>query len=291
MLARSSIDRASELRTDPEALEKLWQSAKILVVIDGFISATDDSLLYYAVSALSDVGERYFLGIDPESNQSYFAWHTGSHPEEELRTLRQVGANLTTLEAGLAVHAIALSHWHSSHPCCPKCGAPTRVDLGGAVRVCTIDQSQHHPRTDPAVIVLVKDKNDRILLGHQPIWPDKRFSTFAGFVEPGESFEQCVVREVAEESGVLVGDVRYLGSQPWPFPASIMIAFEAMTEDASTSKADGVEITEIRWFTRTQMKEAVASQEVLLPPRISVARRMIEFWYGSEIETGESWRP
>jgi NAD+ diphosphatase len=163
------------------------------------------------------------------------------------------------------------------------------------VRICDVDESQHHPRTDPAVIVLVKDQDDRIILGHQPIWPDKRFSNFAGFVEPGESFEQCVVREVAEESGVIVHSVSYLGSQPWPFPASIMIAFEAVTSDPSTAVADGVEITEIRWFSRAEMKAAVASQDILLPPPISVARRMIEHWYGpgamEDLQGGDSWRP
>jgi len=291
ILARSAVDRASELRTDTIKLEELWQSAKVLIIVNDQVSSHDSELIFFTSAEISGEGERYFLGIDQGSSQSYFAWHTTEHDEDQLRTLRQIGAQLSSLEAGLAVHAIALSNWHSAHPRCPKCGAATQVDLGGAARLCTQDQSQHHPRTDPAVIVLVKDVNDRILLGHQPIWPEKRFSTFAGFVEPGESFEQCVVREVEEESGVKVHSVHYLGSQPWPFPASIMIAFEAITSDVSTARADGVEITEIRWFTRDEMKDAVASQEVLLPPRISVARRMIEHWYGSEIDTGESWRP
>ncbi len=119
------------------------------------------------------------------------------------------------------------------------------------MRVCDVDKSEHHPRTDPAIIVLVKDKDDRLLLGRQGTWPEKRFSNFAGFVEPGESFEQCVLREVAEECGVLVESVKYLASQPWPFPASIMIAFEAVTSDPSKAKADGEEIVEICWlFTR-----------------------------------------
>lgn len=290
-LARSTVNRTSDLRTDQAKLEELWDRAKILIVVNDQVSATDSDLIFYSQDSITQEGERYFLGIDQESDQSYFAWHTQSHEADQLRTLRQIGALLSNTDAGLAVHAVALSNWHGSHPRCPKCGAPTQVDLGGAARLCTIDASQHHPRTDPAVIVLVKDLDDRILLGHQPIWPEKRFSTFAGFVEPGESFEQCVIREVAEESGLIVHSLDYLGSQPWPFPASIMIAFQALTSDASLAKADGVEITEIRWFTREQMKAAVASEEVLLPPRISVARRMIEHWYGSEIETGESWRP
>jgi NAD+ diphosphatase len=148
------------------------------------------------------------------------------------------------------------------------------------VRICESDGSQHHPRTDPAIIVLVKDEDDRLLLGRQHSWAPGRFSNFAGFVEPGESFEQCVVREVEEESGLVVHSVHYLGSQPWPFPASIMIAYEAITSDVSKARPDGEEIVEIMWFTRESMKAAVNSGEISLPPRISVSRRMIEYWYG-----------
>ncbi len=299
ILARPSIDRASEVRADPEKLAELWKSARIVILAGDKFQSSSDALTLMSsteIDKLQGAGEKYFLGIDRSDGQSYFAWHLPALDSEnpQFHTLREVGANLSDLEAGLAVHAVALGNWHRVHPMCSRCGAPTRVDLGGAVRICDVDQSQHHPRTDPAVIVLVKDHDDRILLGHQPIWPEKRFSNFAGFVEPGESFEQCVVREVAEESGVVVHSVSYLGSQPWPFPASIMIAFEAVTSDVSTAKADGVEITEIRWFSREDMKRAVETEEILLPPRISVARRMIEHWYGpgalEDLQGGESWR-
>jgi NAD+ diphosphatase len=263
-------------------LEKLWQGAKIMVLVGDLMSATDTALDFYSASEITGAGERFFLGQDAQTRMSFFAWHTQEQfvPESDLRSLRQIGANLSDIEAGLAVHAVGLAHWHTAHPRCSRCGALTNSDFGGSVRICEVDESQHHPRTDPAVIVLVKDKDDRLLLGHQPLWPEKRFSNFAGFVEPGESFEQCVVREVAEECGVVVEEVKYLGSQPWPFPASIMIAFEAVTSDASTAKADGEEITEIKWFSRAEMKAAVIGGEILLPPRISVSRRMIEHWYG-----------
>jgi NAD+ diphosphatase len=274
----------------------LWGEAKILLLVDDLLGASDTSLDFFTAAEISGEGERFFLGQDFQTRESFFAWHTQEKvvSEERLRTLRQVGAALSDLEAGLAVHAVGLAHWHASHPRCSRCGAPTRSTFGGAVRICVEDESQHHPRTDPAVIVLVKDQDDRLLLGHQPSWPEKRFSNFAGFVEPGESFEQCVVREVAEECGVVVENVHYLGSQPWPFPASIMIAFEAVTQDPSKAKADGEEITEIRWFSRTEMKSAVASAEILLPPRISVSRRMIEHWYGptarEDLTFGDDWK-
>jgi NAD+ diphosphatase len=240
-------------------------------------------------------GERYFLGRNREDNRPYFAWASGAilNDVADYLTLRELAGSLGPLELEIAMHAIALANWHDVHPHCARCGAPTHVALGGAVRICDKDESQHHPRTDSAVIVLVKDKEDRILLGHQPIWPDGRFSTFAGFLEPGETFEQCVEREVFEESGVKVNEIKYLGSQPWPFPASIMIAFSAVVEDPSTAKADGVEITEVRWFSREDLKKSIADGSLLLPPTISVARKMIAMWFGpgaDKLTGGESWR-
>jgi len=160
------------------------------------------------------------------------------------------------------------------------------------VRRCATEH-ELYPRTDPAIIVLVKDKDDRILLGRQGVWPEHRFSTFAGFVEAGESFEQCVVREVFEEAGVAVADIHYLGSQPWPFPQSLMIAFEATIQDPENARADGEEIVEIRWFTRNDLYAAITEGTLLLPPSISVARAMIQAWYGADrppLPGAETWR-
>jgi NAD+ diphosphatase len=142
---------------------------------------------------------------------------------------------------------------------------------------------------------LIKDRADRILLGHQPVWPEGRFSTFAGFLEPGETFEQCVAREAFEESGVRLTEIKYLGSQPWPFPASIMIAFEAITDAPDDARPDGEEITELKWFSRAQLKSSAEDGSLLLPPKVSVARRMIEGWLGAtELDSsklaGETWR-
>ena len=242
-------------------------------------------------------GSRYFLGVDIESREPFFAWDTQWAEEksdeekaEGFSTVREIGSLLADRELELGLHALALSNWHRAHPRCPKCGGATRVDLGGAARFCDADQSQHHPRTDSAVIVLVRDRNDRILLGHQPIWPEGRFSTFAGFLEPGETFEQCVAREVLEESAVRVSELKYLGSQPWPFPASIMIAFEAVTDNPDDARGDGEEITDVRWFSRAELKAAAADGSLLLPPSISVARKMIERWLGESAQGGETWR-
>jgi NAD+ diphosphatase len=314
----SPIDRGSDLRTDAAKLEQLWKKAQIIQLVDARLSATNDALTFIdarAVSELSDSfveGERFFLGISRDDDQPYFAWRTtwinqpiddGSGDFEKdkyqgFKTLREVGGNLDAEDLTLAMHAVGLANWHENHTHCSKCGAQTVSDLGGSVRVCVEDSTQHHPRTDPAVIVLVRDEDDRILLGHQPIWPEKRFSTFAGFVETGESFEECVSREVFEEAGVYPSQVKYITSQPWPFPASIMIAFEAISDRPEDARPDGQEITEVRWLSRDEMKQAVASGEILLPPGISVARRMIEAWYTrvegysrKDLQGEQSWRP
>ncbi len=302
------LDRASELRSDEAALDRLWNSAKIIRVSNSQLATDGKSLQFLSAAEVEKLiaskiftsGDKYFLGIDTASKVAYFAWDcdevglpAGETSTEGLASLRELGATLDEFQLGISMHVIALSNWHRSHPHCSKCGAETKSTLGGSVRVCIKDQSQHHPRTDSAVIVLVKDKDDRILLGHQPIWPDGRFSTFAGFLEPGETFEQCVEREVFEESGVKVNEIKYLGSQPWPFPASIMIAFSAVVDDPSTAKADGVEITEVRWFSRDDLKSSVADGSLLLPPTISVARKMIAMWFGPGAEKltgGETWR-
>ena len=302
------LDRASELRSDEAELNRLWSAAKIIRVAESKLATDGTSLRFLnaaeveklIASKIFTTGDKYFLGIDSASKVAYFAWDcdevglaAGENSTEGMASLRELGGILDEFHLGISMHATALSNWHRSHPHCARCGAETTSTLGGSVRVCVKDQSQLHPRTDSAVIVLVKDKDDRILLGHQPIWPDGRFSTFAGFLEPGETFEQCVEREVFEESGVKVNEIKYLGSQPWPFPASIMIAFSAVVVDPSTAKADGVEITEVRWFTRDELKSSVADGSLLLPPTISVARKMIEMWFGpgaDKLTGGESWR-
>lgn len=288
-----------------ETLDQLWQRAKILQIAEGRIAAVDTALTLISAQDVAahiaahtfTEGSRYFLGLDNETKAPFFAWDTewvGSIDDEVkevgFSTVREIGSLLSEQELEISLHAMGLSNWHRAHPRCPRCGGATRVDLGGAARTCDADGSQHHPRTDSAVIVLVKDRSDRILLGHQPIWPEGRFSTFAGFLEPGETFEQCVAREVLEESAVVVTELKYLGSQPWPFPASIMISFEAVTDNPERAQGDGQEITEVKWFTRAQLMAAAQDGSLLLPPSISVARKMIERWLGESAPGGQTWR-
>ena len=284
----SQIDRAAELRTQPERLEQLWHTAKIYGVQRNQI-ATSGGVL--ALLSPTQQGERYFLGVVGEV--AHFAVRIEGDEFDatvQWQSLREIAHLLSPLELELALHAIALVNWHSNHPHCARCGAKTFSDLGGSVRRCEIDQSEHYPRTDPAIITLVRDESDRILLGRQAVWPPRRFSTFAGFVEAGESFEAAVMRETLEEAGVAVEDVQYLGSQPWPFPASLMIAFVATTKEPEKAKADGVEIESLRWFTREELALAIETKDLILPPGISIARRMIEAWYGSPLESESAWR-
>jgi NAD+ diphosphatase len=201
--------------------------------------------------------------------------------------LRRLEA-LDDLEQGLATEAVALANWHAVHAFCPRCGAATEPAMTGWVRRCPVEDRELYPRTDPAVIMAVVDDADRILLGHAAHWPEGRFSTLAGFVEPGESLEQAVRREVAEEARLVVadgpGDVVYRGSQSWPFPASLMLGFHARVAGTGLPpRVDEVELTDARWFTRDDLLGAVEAGEVLLPGRLSIARALIEEWYGGRL--------
>lgn len=307
LLARGTIDRSSAMRTDEGWLERAWSdpATRVLVIDDGHTLVRRSGDEVHAVlypPAEAPPGTRYLLGV--EDGVAYFAVAAplpgSSKGEVNGRVtvpmslaetpegltvaagLRQVGGLLGDREAGLLVHAVALDAWHSTHEFCPRCGARTTVQAGGHVRVCPQDASQHFPRVDPAVIMLIRDEADRCLLARGPSWPQGRLSILAGFVEPGESLEAAVVREVAEEVGIVVANPRYLGSQPWPFPRSLMLGFfaEALT---TTLTPDFDEIAEARWYSRQELTEALESGELRLPPPVSIARRLIETWYGGEL--------
>ena len=208
---------------------------------------------------------------------------------EGLRTLATV---VDPEQTSLLVTAQAVALWHRDHPRCPRCGALTQSIRSGWARRCPEDDSLHFPRTDPAVIVaVVEDGPDpasqRILLGRSAAWAGNMYSTFAGFVEPGESAEQAVVREVREEAGITVDTVQYQGSQPWPFPRSLMLGFRAVAH-TSVAEADGEEILDVRWFTREQLLMSTRTGEVTLPGRVSIAHALIVSWLGEDLP-GTDW--
>lgn len=203
--------------------------------------------------------------------------------------LRTAAPVLDEGQAALLTEAIALANWHDASAFCARCGSTTSVEQAGWARRCDREGKLHFPRTDPAVIVLVTDDDDRVLLGSNALWEQHRFSLLAGFVEPGESLEQTVVREIGEEAGIRVDRVAYAGSQPWPLPASLMLGFTARVAAGAGAAArpDGVEILELRWFSRAELADATT--EIALPGETSIARWLLERWYGGPIIEGTPW--
>ena len=281
-LARATVDRAAERRSDDAWLAEAWTRAKVLrwdgdkVAVDGeglMVTSTDDA-----------PAERYFLGVDDDGTPWFAA--VGRLPLGAFgATLRDVGGRLTDRDAGLVVHTAGLAMWHARHTHCAVCGEPTQIALAGHIRRCPACSAEHFPRTDPAVIMLVHDGGDRCLLGRQAAWGPGRYSTLAGFVEPGESLEMAVAREVHEEAGLEVKRVQYVSSQPWPFPSSLMIGFVAEVEHGEPRLIDG-ELEEARWFTRDELVAGERDGSVGLSPGVSIARTLIDGWLASPPGSG-----
>lgn len=296
---QTGIDRMAEFRDDPDLMARLWchQQARVAVVHSGRALVDQDGLLLLPTSH-APIGERMLLGVRPDG--PVFVVHPDDPLDDDrARGVRSAAGRMAPAHLAMFMHAVALTGWHERHPRCSACGAATMVHDAGYARRCPRDGSEHYPRTDPAVIVLVLDGGppgqDRCLLGRQASWPPGRFSTLAGFVEPGETVEDAVAREVAEEVGVSVDAVAYAGSQPWPFPASLMLAYYAIAEqgaadDPADVAVDGQEIVEARWFDRAGFAAASESGDVLVPPVLSVARRLIEGWFGAPVSGAGTWR-
>jgi NAD+ diphosphatase len=291
-LARETVDRAAHRRTDDDWLETAWadDASRVLVVsADGVAvhGAAGDADLYVTGPSAAPPGERILLGV--EDDTAWFAVHAAAVPEgTRAGGLRELAVLLDDRAAGLVVQAVALANWHAVHPCCARCGAPTEVVCAGHLRRCPVDGSEHYPRTDPAVIMAVVDGEDRLLLARQAGWPQRRYSTLAGFVEPGESLENAVRREVLEEVGVRVSTVDYLGSQPWPFPSSLMLGFRARADTTDLAFGDD-EIAEAQWYDRDALTAAIENGAVVVPPSASISRRLIEHWYGERLPHTRTW--
>jgi NAD+ diphosphatase len=227
-----------------------------------------------ALVPLAEAGDAgLLLGLDERG--PIFAAHAPDG--QELLGLREAATTLPQAEGGLAAYAAAILGWHRRHRFCANCGHPTGVREAGHVRMCPNCGAEHHPRTDPVVIMLVT-RGDEVLLGRQPSWPPRRYSALAGFVEPGESLEEAVAREVHEEATIEIGPPRYVSSQPWPFPMSLMLGFIAPWESGEPQIGDE-ELEDVRWFPRRKLAAAVEGQgDLRLPPPLAIARRLIDGW-------------
>ena len=302
-LARETVDRATERRSDPVWLAAAWAGprTRVLVVNAGralvrFSEGRAD--LVFVSPSEAPPGVRFLLGVDA-AGVIYFGVDAPlqfpataprqTRPNVTPASLRQVGSLLGDRDAGLLTHAVALANWHGTHTHCPICGTPTTVNPGGHSTTCPKDGTEHFPRTDPAVIMLVTDPADRCLLAHNKAWPEGRVSILAGFVDPGESAEHAVVREVSEEIGITVGRVTYLGSQPWPMPRSLMLGFRAYAEGGQDIHVDAEEIAEAHWYSREELLASLRARELALPPPVSIARQILEAWYGGELPDGASF--
>jgi len=275
------LDRAEHLRNDRERLAALWPMARVMSLdhnLDAEVNSGRDALALRRGDSFPDdaIDEVLFLGIDGDG--AWFARTTAS--VEDPLDLRGAAARLSAFEAGLFAYARALALWRKRTRFCSHCGAALRMIHAGHVARCDACASDHYPRIDAAVIMLVSD-GERLLLGRQASWPQGRYSLLAGFVEPGERLEDTVVREVMEEAGVRVLRADYVASQPWPFPSGMMLGFSALAEPDPPRCND--ELEDARWFGRDELLAEVANGTVGLSRPESISRWLIDRWLAGEV--------
>ncbi|MER7797949.1 NAD(+) diphosphatase [Microbacterium sp. NPDC096154] len=291
----AASDRAAAERDVPDLVERCRSDARTRVIAvrgDAAARATGEPVRLHAFSPadIPDGAEWGFLGrADGGAAVLVAAFDPDGPPPLDApggwAGLREIGAALEPVEAETFVGAVSLGRWLVEHRYCPACGGLAVLRQGGWSRQCVACAREHFPRTDPAVIVAITDPaRERLLLGANAAWAartgGRMHSCFAGFVEAGESLETAIHREMLEEAGVRVSDVRYRASQPWPYPRSLMLGFEATAVDPAEARADGTEIVSLRWFTRADIAEALGGRgELLLPGPASVAHRLIREWH------------
>lgn len=295
-LARAAYDHAGLHRGDSDWIADAWTRSRVIAISPEVTTPVDrgDGAVRLALRTPSTVDgalPRRFLGM--VEGVPYFTV-TVDEDGTGWANLREVGAAVDDLQAALLTSAVALEQWHARHQHCPRCGTVTAETQAGWTRTCPNDGSEHFPRTDPAVIMVVHDGADLCLLGRGHKWGEGRFSTLAGFVEPGESLEAAVAREVDEEVGVPVRDVHYVASQPWPFPSSLMVGFVARLDGDAAITLDPVEMAEAGWFTRDEVRQArdwtdadappvEATRLRAIPPHLSISRYLIDRWLAGDV--------
>ncbi|WP_420381907.1 NAD(+) diphosphatase [Novosphingobium sp.] len=287
--AGSVIDRADAVRSDPDKLAALANWRARLLRLDGLapVIAPDGGLEWGTLADADPGAELVFLGLDPAGRAAFVAVDTklmgvGSTAPPDPR-LWQVMGMLSPPDLAVYGAAKALVDWHARHRFCARCGHGTMLTKGGWQRNCSnaACKAEHFPRTDPVTIMTVECEG-RLLLGRQPRFPPRRYSALAGFVEPGETVEEAVAREISEEAGLVVRDVRYVASQPWPFPSSLMIACHGVADNDAIT-IDTTELDDARWFTRNEVIAAMRGDEdaaFIAPPPFAIAYHLVRWWLG-----------
>lgn len=276
--AAGRLDRADEHRGNPEWVRALWyadDARLVKITAESQLAVNKDGTRLLATKPFVEYDAQRHILLGLVDDAPWFA--VEAVLDTPVRTLRELGDVLSPLDQEIAVVTTAVTNWHRTAPMCAACGHPTEVANGGFVRICRRCGREHFPRTDPAVIVAVVDDADRLLLARSGAWAEGRVSVLAGFVEAGESFEQAVHREIGEESDLRLSELQYFGSQPWPFPRSIMVGFFARAETTEIS-IDDDEIVYADWFTRDRLDLDLAAGTLTLPGRASIAHRLITAW-------------
>ncbi len=278
-----TLDRADRLRHDADALAAAmgnWQ-ARLLKLHNFEPEVTEDGRLGWTMlTEAPDEAEFVLLGLE-DGKPRFAAFVPGEKAPPPFRSPNLFGVldQLRPGEAATFAAARSVIDWHARHGFCANCGAPTKLFRAGWGRTCGNCRTEHFPRVDP-VVIMIAEHDGRALLGRQPSWPAGRYSALAGFLEPGESIEEAVAREIEEEAGVRVSDVRYISSQPWPFPSQLMIACVGIAMDDAIT-IDTHELEDAQWFTRDEVKAALAGQgPFMAPPSYAIAHTLLEEWAG-----------
>jgi NAD+ diphosphatase len=282
--AGSPLDRADHIRTDAEALAGLMNWRAMVLLLDGLLPEVDETsgLVWGSLADVPETAELVFLGM--MDGKAHFVPVPGEGAEGPAYAMPRAWQLMTQLSPpDLAIYggARSLADWHARHRFCARCGSATSLVKGGWQRHCNGCGADHFPRTDPVTIMLVEHE-DKLLLGRQPRFPPRMYSALAGFVEPGETIEEAVAREIHEEAGVTVRDVRYIASQPWPFPSQLMIGCTSVADDPELT-IDTTELEDARWFTRAELEAARAAGEagtdlLYFPRPFAIAHTLVTWW-------------
>jgi NAD+ diphosphatase len=298
-LAADPHDRAGERRTDQTWLDEAWASpeTRVLVLAGNRLRPVEGAVSWVSSTEADRTGEGTRVLLGERDGRAWFAHvvdagqvERAGEGAEEWVGIREVLPHLAGAgveQAPLVFHAIGLAEWLFATRFCPRCGGRLEPRLAGHELECVECHRRQFPRVDPAVIMAVTygeagAPDEELLLGRQEAWPAGRYSTLAGFLEPGETLEDAVRREVAEETGVVVGEVTYFGNQPWPLPSSLMLGFHAKATSRDI-RVDGLELQDARWFTRDLMRQETGAGTLVLPGGVSISRSLVEDWFGGPL--------